>query len=55
MDWQRYGIWIPKGLTMEPLKRTYHDTATGETWQKELTAEELADLEQIPQAKDDLA
>jgi hypothetical protein len=40
---------------MEPLKRTYHDTSTGETWQEELTAEELAELAEIPRAKDALA
>ena len=29
---------------MEPLKGTFHDAATGETIERELTAEEIASL-----------
>jgi hypothetical protein len=37
---------------MEPLFKTGHDALTGETWQEELTAEDLANM---PEASDDLA
>jgi hypothetical protein len=37
---------------MEPLFKTVHDAATGETWQEELTDEDLANM---PEASDDLA
>ena len=37
---------------MEPLFTTGHDAITGETWQEELTPEEVA---QLPKANDDLA
>jgi len=35
---------------MEPLLKTIHDASTGETWQEELTAEEI---EALPKATDE--
>ena len=41
---------------MEPLKGIFHDTETGETIERELTAEEIAALPELqPKAQDDLA
>lgn len=37
---------------MEPLRGTFHDAATGETIERELTAEEIAALPK-PEAHDD--
>ena len=37
---------------MEPLRGTFHDAATGETIERELTADEIAALAQ-PEATDD--